>query len=421
MTRSGASAWAEWRAFGTLPIAAALCHSTAVLHVYSLGAFMAPLQEEFGWSRAQISLGITVVGITGALLSVPVGALVDRLGPRLVGLAGAFLMVATFALLGTATGGDANWIVLWALVALGNLGLQATVLVTAVSCRFAASRGLAFAVTLSGASVGAMIIPVLTTWLIGALGWRGAFPALAGIWALVAWPIIFLFFRAEAPRVDRKAPASAARPAMAGLSIGDGLRSRGFYLLLAASMLFTVTSMGVIVHFVPILTGAGTDPLDAARTASVIGLASLAGRIGTGMLLDRFSGRIVGGSILVLPIVGALLLLAAGTTPAAQIVAGLCFGLTLGAEVDVVAYLATQQFGMKSYGILFGFINAGLALGVALGPVLAGETFDTYGDYTPFLYLTAGLTALSSLALFSLPEPRAFPAVADHKAAILGE
>lgn len=70
---------AEWRGFWALPVAAPLGYSTAVLHAYSLGPFIEPLQHDFGWSRAQISIGITIAGVVGALFSVPIGLLVDRL------------------------------------------------------------------------------------------------------------------------------------------------------------------------------------------------------------------------------------------------------------------------------------------------------------------------------------------------------
>src|SRR3990170_4722528 len=97
---TSASATAEWRNFWFLPLVAALGYSTAVLHTYAIGPFIAPLQQEFGWSRAQLSIGITIAGLAGAAFSVPIGMLVDRLGPRVVGLIGVLLMTASFALLG---------------------------------------------------------------------------------------------------------------------------------------------------------------------------------------------------------------------------------------------------------------------------------------------------------------------------------
>ena len=79
-------------------------------------------------------------------------------------------------------------------------------------------------------------------------------------------------------------------------------------------------------------------------------------------------------------------------------VAAICFGFALGAEIDVIAYLAARQFGLKNYGVLFGSMTAALAVGTALGPLAAGGAFDMYGTYTQFLMLTAALMAISRVS-----------------------
>ena len=70
---------AEWRSFWLLPFAAALGYSTSVIHVYSMGPFIEPLQQAFGWSRGQISFGLTIASFISAIFCVPVGILVDRI------------------------------------------------------------------------------------------------------------------------------------------------------------------------------------------------------------------------------------------------------------------------------------------------------------------------------------------------------
>lgn len=401
------SAVKEWRSHGTLPVAAAVGYSTAVLHTYGIGAFVAPLQQEFGWTRAQISAGITIAGLVGALLSVPIGMLVDRLGPRIVGLIGVLLMTSAFALLGTATGSTANWLALWGFVAFANLWLQATVWTSAVGSRFEKSRGLAFAITLSGASLSAAVFPVLSTWLIGAYGWRTAFAAMGGIWAAVVLPVMLLFFRGaqDGPAVQ-SGTSKAAANILPGASVREGLRSPAFYKLLVASGLFTFTALGIVVHFVPILKDRGADPLAAAGIASLVGLFSLAGRLGTGFLLDRLPAHRVGAVVFLLPIVACALLFFDGANPLSQSAAAAAFGLTLGAEVDVIAYLMSRHFGLKHFGVLFGAITGALALGSAFGPFAAGAAFDRFGSYAEFLVLTMLFMAVSSLALLTVGRGR---------------
>lgn len=400
------NAVAEWRNFWPLPIAAALGYSTSVLHVYSIGPYIGPLQQEFGWSRAQISAGITIASFGSAIFCVPIGMLVDRLGPRRIGMVGVLLMCSAFALLSTATGRLANWLVLWGILAIGNLCVQTTVWTSAVASRFAASRGLAFALTLSGASLSATVFPVLATWLIGAHGWRAAFAAMGGIWAALVFPMLLLFFRgAQDQGRGKRAGIPGAARELAGIGISEGLRSPVLYKLLMAGGLFAFTLIGILVHFVPILKDNGATPLAAAGTASLIGIFSIVGRLGTGLLLDRFAGHLVGAVAFLLPMIACLLLFLDGARPSAQAAAAAFVGLTVGSEVDVIAYLAAKHFGLKNFGSLYGALVMALTLGTAFGPLAAGAVFDHYHSYVPFLLLTAVMMAASSMALVSLGPP----------------
>jgi MFS family permease len=395
---------AEWRSFWFLPIAAALGYSTSVLHVYSIGPFMQPLQEELGWSRAQISIGITVASIISALFCIPIGMLVDRVGPRRVGLLGVPVMSASFALLSTTTGTQANWIALWVVIALGTLCVQATVWTSAVSTRFTASRGLAFAITLSGGSLSAAAFPMLATWLIQNHGWRSAFAGMGVIWAALVFPVLLLCFRG-AQDTKHKQLGRTTAPATTnpeGVTLSQGLRSPVLYKLLIASALFSFTVIGAVVHFVPILTDRGATPLRAASMASLVGIFSIAGRLGTGVLLDKLPAHLVGAVAFLLPIVGAFALLADGANPLSQGVAASVLGLTVGSEVDVIAYLAARHFGLKSFGALYGALVMALSLGTAFGPLVAGAIFDHYASYAPFLQLMILLMAISAATLFSL-------------------
>ncbi|MCK9564309.1 MAG: hypothetical protein M0R02_16465, partial [Bacteroidales bacterium] len=161
------------------------------------------------------------------------------------------------------------------------------------------------------------------------------------------------------------------------------------------------------VHFVPILTDGGADPLSAAGMASLIGIFSIVGRLATGLLLDRFPGHFVGAAACLLPIVASALLLFDGTNPISQALAAIALGLTLGAEVDVIAYLATRHFGLRNFGALYGALVMALAMGTAFGPLAAGAVFDHFGSYAEFLILAAGLMTVSAISLLSLGHPPA--------------
>ena len=408
-----ATAIAEWRNYWYLPATAALGYATAVMYVYSLGPFIEPIQAEFGWSRAKISSGITIAAFFSALFCIPIGILVDRIGPRRVGLCGVLMMCGSVALLGTATGTDTNWITLWGILAVSTLCVQATVWTSAVNTRFEKSRGLALAITLSGASLSAALFPVVATGLIETNGWRQAFMYLSGSWVVIVFPLMLLGFRGASDQkpTKRTSPVETAR-AVAGMTLQEGLRSPALYKLVMAGGFFSFTAIGVVVHFVPILKDAGTEPLTAAGVASLIGIFSIVGRVGTGFLLDRFPGHIIGALACFLPIIASILLLVDGSNPLYQSVAAMIFGLTLGSEVDVMAYLSARYFGLKNFGALYGAVVMALSLGVAFGPLGAGAMYDNFGSYNSFLVLISVLMAITAVGLFSLGSQRAHDSTA---------
>lgn len=407
---------AEWRSFWFLPAVAAFGYATSVLHIYGIGPYFEPLHQEFGWSRAQISSGLTITALLSTMFCIPIGMLVDRWGPRRVGLIGLPVMSACVALLGTATGQISNWLVLWGVVAIGTLGVQATVWTSAVASRFERSRGLALAITLSGASIAAAIFPILSTWLIGSYGWRAAFAATGMLWAALVFPLLLLFFRGahDQGRKERAAMTAAASVPLPGLTLAEGLRSPALYKLLMAGGLFAFTAIAAVVHFIPILTDSGADPLAAAGIAAFVGIFSVIGRLGTGYLLDRFPGHLVGAAAFLIPIVACALLLLDGANPTSQILAAAFLGLTVGSEVDVIAYLAAKHFGLRNFGALYGALSMALGVGIAFGPLAAGAVYDHFGSYAPFLMLTAVLMATSAIAVFSIGPP--VPMAAEGRA-----
>ncbi|MFT5483420.1 MAG: MFS family permease [Halieaceae bacterium] len=400
------SASTEWRRFGTLPVAAALGYATSVIHIYGIGPYIEPIQEAFGWSRAQATSGLTIATIINAIFCILIGMLVDRIGPRVVGLIGVLLTTGAFALLGTATGEKTNWYLLWGMMAFATLPVQATIWTSAVASRFETSRGMALAVTLSGASLAATVFPLLATWLIDSYGWRTAFAVEGGIWAAITFPMLFLFFQGPRNKKSTDDGTAATSPSqIVGVSASEALRSLVFARLFVASVLFTFTIIALVVHFIPILTNAGADRLAAAGVASLVGISSLFGRLGTGYILDHFRASRVGAVIFLLPIIACLLLMLAGANPLAQSAAAIVIGLTLGSEIDVIVYLTTKHFGLRNFGTIYGGLLTALSIGTAFGPLAAAAVYDHSGSYAPFLALTIVFMAGSSLALASLPHP----------------
>lgn len=411
-----ATAREEWKWYWKLPAVAAIANIATVIHIYTLGPFMAPLEQEFGWSRAQISSAITVSNGINAALGVLVGLLIDRWGPRRIGLIGICVMTVAFACVGTATGSYGNWLFLWFLISFGAAWTQPTIWTSAVSSRFDTSRGFAIAVTIAGSSVAATMLPIIATWAIVSFGWRWAYVAIAAGYFILAFPLCLIFFRGKfdnarnkpkAPVDDKPEPEVEAE-VVPGMTAKETFRSITFYRLSFAGLLFAFCAMGSIVHFVPILTDRGLTPVEAASIAGLIGIASLCGRVATGWLLDRFRPERVALFTFALPSIAALLLIF-GDGPFAYAAAAIVIGASLGGEFDIIIYLTTRHFGLKSFGVIFSTVLVFLTAATATGPLTAGIIFDHFGSYTNYLWLIVPMVLTAALLAGTLPRaPESF-------------
>lgn len=403
-----AGAAQEWRRNWTVVLAAGLGFALASVTVYSLGPFIAPLEEEFGWSRAQITSGMTLYSTLGILLSPLVGIAIDKIGPRRIAIGGILAYWAAFSALSLATSSLWVWLSLWFLLALASAPMKPTTWTASVSSVFDKGRGLAISAMLCGAALGSSITPIFATWLIDTYGWRTAYWAMMTCFVAVVGPIVFFFFTSELDRsrVNRSTGESRAEAApsvpLAGLGWREGIFSWKFARLAAAALVTTLVIISFVSNLVPILSASGISRAQSAGIAGLIGVSTIAGRLFGGYLLDRINGSIVGGISLLVPIVSAALMLAFPGSASAATAAVLILGFALGVELDCVAYLTTRHFGLRFFGTIFGVISGLLAFASGLGPFLVNLSYDITGGYEVALQAYIPLSIIASVLFFSL-------------------
>jgi len=394
----------EWRRHWPLVAAGVVGYSVFAMQTYVIGPFVIPLQEEFGWTREQVMMGLTFSNVTGIFVNILVGVLVDRFGARRVGLTGICIKTAAIACLGLATGSLLNWTMLWMFVALGAMLTQSTIWTKPVSQAFDNSRGLALAATLTGSSICAAISPVLGAWLISLYGWRPAFAGVAAFWFVVAFSIVLYSFRRHRSNAAHETaldPGPAAPPT--GLTLAQAARTSAFWRLIVSTGSFAVYTMAISPNLVPLIEEKGQAPMAAAQIAGFIGLVALVSRLAAGMLLDRLPARIVGGCIFLVPVIGCGILLFPSPGTVLELLAVASLGMTIGAEYDVVVYLTARHFGQRSLGALFGAMLTAGALGGAIAPMASGRIRDHFGNYDVMLVALMVLMAGSALLIATMP------------------
>lgn len=388
ITRTENSALAEWRANWRMVAAAMAGLSFATVAVYSVGLFMEPLSREFGWSRAQMSLGLSIVALFAVPLSPFAGALIDRWGSRRLGIPGIILSALAFAAFSLASGSLKQWYALWVCYAVVAIAIKTTVWTAAVSSVFQSSRGLALAVVLSGAALSQTLTPLIAQWLIDGYGWRHAFLWMGLGWGGFVLALLLPFFFDARDHERRRAAAAQAlsvRPVLTGLTLAEGIRSPALLRIAAALFIMSVLGVAVTVHKVPILTATGLSRENAAQIAAAAGIAGITGKLLVGWMMDRWQSGLIGGVCLSLPALACLLLLDAISTPTLIVVAMVIFGFSAGAYLQVCTYLTTRHGGLRHFGKIFGIMAGLMALAAGIGPIMAGVVYDHFGSYTALL------------------------------------
>lgn len=386
-TSSRAVAAAEWRSNWPMVLSALVGVSFVSIPPATLGLFMEPLQNEFGWTRTQISGGMTVLALVSLPLMPLAGALVDRAGARRVALPGLVLSGLAFAAFGLQGGSLAQWFATWVAFTLASLLIGLLVWTSAVSTAFQAGRGLALALVLCGAALALTLAPLVSRELIDAVGWRTAYFAIAAGWGGVAFVLSLVMFwdrRAESA-ADAGARGGRLFAIPGGLSVGEALRSLRMHRNALATFLQTLLGAAAIVHLVPLLTAAGLERAEAASLAALMGIASVTGKLVTGWLVDRISSGWLPVACYAGPGLAYLLLYqGAGAVPVLAF-AVVLLGYCSGASLQLSTYLTTKYAGMRNFGKIFGLVAVLLALGGGLGPLVAGAIFDSAGSYEPLL------------------------------------
>jgi MFS family permease len=373
----------------------------------TIGFFIDPLQAEFGWSRTEISLGITIYGLLAALLAPVFGRMADRYGVRPVALGSLAAFGVVFASFALIPGSLAWYYFVWVLVGLVGIGSTPVTWTRAVNVWFYRNRGLALGLTLMGTSVSAVLLPMITVALLEWQGWRAAYAGLALLPLLVALPIGLLWFREPRPE-ERPAELRAASSAgLPGLSLPEALRSRGFWLMWISILLVSFAYGGSLVHLPSMLGAQGFSRPETASVMMVFGLSIAAGRLITGLLLDRFWAPFVTLPILSLPALACWMLATDHSmTMTVAVFSAFLLGFAAGAETDLIAYLAGRYFGMANYGQIYGVLYMAFGIAASLSPTAYGWVRDTTGSYDPILFAAALMFIVGAvLLLFLGPYP----------------
>ncbi|GAB7521806.1 MFS transporter [Paraburkholderia sp. 2C] len=376
---------------------------------------MVPLEHEFGWSRATISLAISVnialYGLTGPFAA----AAMQRFGVRPTLLAALAIMGAGVALSSMMT---APWqmVLVWGVMVGGATGVAAlTLSATVVNRWFTKRRGLVMGILTASSATGQLVFLPMLAAIAEHHGWRPVVWVVALAAGVVLPLVAFLLPERPADLTLRPYGEPADAPlrtdqskqnplAIAFGTLASASKTRDFWLLFFSFFICGASTNGYIgTHLIAMCGDYGLSEVQGASLLAAMGIFDLFGTTLSGWLSDRFNSRVLlfwyyglrGLSLIYLPH-------AFGIDFFGLPLFAVFYGLDWIATVPPTVRLATDVYGKESAPVVFGWIVAGHQLGAAFAALGAGMLRASLGTYTIASMISGGLCLVAAVIVLRI-------------------
>jgi len=394
------SATARYYPWAMAILALLMLMVTNGLTTTGITAFDEALLKEFKWSRGDYKFGNFVTLMTAGLLAPFAGAIIDKIGTRMLMLIGSVALAVLYFLYGRITSLTELYLIHAGFgLVLVCAGLNVAVVM--VSQWFIRSRGTAVGIALVGSSLGGVVFAPVILKFIQAGGWRDAF-AWISLFSLGLFVLAFLFARSpEEKRVSplgagevQKGAAKAASPH--DLTYYQAIRTLSFWALTFVATASFYSILALASHLFLHMRGLGFDPQQAVGAISLLFGLGLISKFLFGFLSDYLNARMVFISNVAIMLVGLTLM---ATFDKTLIWAGIFItGFGWGGLYTMIQLQAVNNFGVSHTGKILGTITMLDAMGGGLGIWLTGVMFDKFGNYHVAFYVFCALMALALVA-----------------------
>ncbi|MFK7955291.1 MAG: MFS transporter [Lysobacterales bacterium] len=371
---------------------------------WSMGMYTSAFEDEFGATRARITLIETLITFGSNIMSPLVGLWVDKRSARHLVAVGALSMGSGLILISQAGQLVQIWVVYATLIPLGVLSLGMLPSSALIARWFRKNRGLALGVSLTGSSIGGFIAPPVLAFMFAAYGWRTTV-LWVGVGVIALAPVFYrVLANSPEDRGLESEPAAAGAPPDSGVvekadwSFRRLFRAPDLYLQVVFSGALLGVTLGMLANLSLHAKDLGFSGQQTGLLYSLVAFCSLSSKIITGSLADRVGVRPV--ALLAITLMSAALLTFWSTASyAGLMVACLFLGAAAGAVTPVWTTMISQSFGPRSFGRSLGIQSPMHIPITAPTAPLAGHISDVTGSYELVFLLYLGLVGLAAISV----------------------
>lgn len=375
--------------------------------LYAWSLFIAPLEKDFGWTRAQTSLIFTISIIFFCLGGIAGGFITGRKSPGFTILISAILLLCGFAASSQINSLIGIYITYGVISGFG-IGLSYNAVISTVTRWFPEKPGVISGFLLMGFGLGAMLLGSTANTLIKAIGWRETFLVLGVAFGIVVFIGSRLLVLPPSDYVFPKAIARAKGANIVGMEIDSSLMLKRptFWKYLVWSVLSTAMGLALIGHAAPF----AIDLNGKEWVALVVGLFSVCnglGRVSLGAICDRIGLKKTMTIINTTYLTAIALLIAAAVSKSIPLllVGFMVTGLSYGGVPTMNTVFANSFYGKKYFPQNLGLVNTSLIGAAILGPYVAGTLRTASGSYLSTLYAMAILAIIAFGVNFLIKRP----------------
>lgn len=397
---------AEWRKGWRVVLGAGVGIGTGVsLYLLLASLFVKRVTMEFGWTRGDLALAGAGSFLIAALALAFIGRALDRVGFRAVVLVCVPALAAVYFGLTQVNGSFSFYVALLLVGGIFGGGTGAMVYTRPVIAAFDKSRGLALGLAASGTSLASIVVAPIVAAIIAGYGWRAGAYALIVVMLFVGLPLaLWLIGSAKEAHVSAADDVAGDKgvPTNLAVTLREALRGPAFWLIAGALVAVNIPGSGVVGQLAPMITDKGLSETQSGLAMSIYAIGLLLARVATGFALDRFPAPNVAAIATGVPALGAALLLVPEPNFALAALAVLLIGMQQGAEIDLLAFFVSRNFGTKHYGSIYGAIAMAGALASAAGLILFGKVHDLTKTYDIALVTGTIAFLIGASAFFAL-------------------
>jgi MFS family permease len=382
----------------------------------AFGVFFKPMLADFNWTRAVTSGALSLSLVIQGSLAVIMGGLNDRLGSRLVVTLCSLVVVAGCLLMSQINNTWQLYLYYGLLVGIGMSGCLVPLLST-IARWFVKRRNIMSGIVVAGLSVGYLIAPPVANWLISIYDWRFSYVILAILILVIGTLPAQFLKRAPAHALqdidnDKRNIKQELKEEAKKLTLKETIRTRQFWMLDLLFFCLGVSYMAISVHIVPHITDLGISAANAANILAAIGGVSILGNIACGPIADKIGNKyvcLIGFFLMAVTAVWLIWATEIWIFYLFAVIYGFAFGGCTTAESPLVAEL----FGLRSHGVLLGFVSFSFTIGAAIGPLLTGYIFDVTNSYE-IAFLICAVIGLAGVILAKFLTPVTINAPEKH-------